>query len=213
MGNKRRYGCLLLLALPLLLAGLVLAPALPKLDYSAIPTRASWQLPNEVIDALALEPGDSVADIGAGDGYFTFRLADAVGPDGRVYALDVVESIVEELRREVESRGYENIEVVLAPTDDPGLPSGEIDLAFVCNVYHHIDDRVLYFDRLRPSLTPDGRIAIIEPLARAPLRWLSPPGHTTPIEKLEEEMRSVQYDVSASFDFLPVQNFVIFASR
>lgn len=213
MSSKLRWGCLLVSAIPMLLVLLVLAPALPKLDYSAIPTRASWQLPDRVIDALELEQGDVVADIGAGEGYFTFRLADAVGPKGKVYAVDVTEAIVEELRREVESRGYENIEVVLAPTDDAALSESSIDLALVCNVYHHIDDQVTYFDGLRRYLAPGGRVAILEIPDRAPIRWLSPAGHATPIERLKEEMRTAHYDVTTSFDFLPVQNFVVFEPR
>jgi len=197
------------------LVGLVaLAPALAKLDYGRLPTRASWHLPDRVVDALDLETGAQVADLGAGDGYFTFTLADAVGAGGRVYAVDVEADIVDGLRASVTSRGYDNVEAVLGDYDDPGLPDGEIDVVFLCNVYHHIDDRVSYFSDLRRNLAPGARVAIIDIGigGAAPLRWLSPPGHSTDVDTLVDEMAAAGYDVAASFDFLPLQNFVVFGA-
>lgn len=186
------------------------APALAKLDYSRFPTRASWQLPDRVIEALDLAPGAQVADLGAGDGYFTFTLADAVGASGRVYAVDVEADIVDGLRARVTSRGYDNVEAVLGDYDDPGLPNGEIDLVFLCNVYHHIDNRATYFSDLRRDLAPGARVAIIDIGAEPPLRWLSPPDHSTDLETLVDEMAAAGYVVAGSFDFLPLQNFVVF---
>ena len=186
------------------------APALGKLDYGRLPTRASWQLPDRVVDALDLETGAQVADLGAGDGYFTFTLADAVGERGRVYAVDVDADVVDGLQASVTSRGYDNVEAVLGEYDDPGLPDGEIDLVFLCNVYHHIDDRATYFSDLRRDLAPGARVAIIDIGGAAPMRWLSPPGHSTDLDTLVDEMASAGYDVATSFDFLPLQNFVVF---
>lgn len=212
MTKKTRYGIAILVLL--LLSGiLLLAPVLRKLDYAEIPTRASWQLPERVLDALAIEAGDRVADIGAGNGYFTFRLADAVGPNGRVYATDVDETVVRELGGEVRSRSYQNIEVVLATGGDSGLPSGEIDLVFLCNVYHHIEDRIEYFDAIRQKLRPGGRVAIVEVSNRVPFRWLAPPGHSTARAELLREMDSAGYRPVETFDLLPLQEFVIFAPR
>lgn len=186
------------------------APTLAKLDYSQFPTRASWQLPDRVIEALDLETGAQVADLGAGDGYFTFTLADAVGAGGRVYAVDVEADIVDGLRASVTSRDYDNVEAVLGGYDDSGLPDGEIDLVFLCNVYHHIDDRATYFSDLRRDLAPGARVAIIDIGGKPPLRWLSPPGHSTDLDTLVEEMAAAGYAVAASFDFLPLQSFVVF---
>lgn len=212
MKEKRRLRYPILVVLVAVVGlGAAFAPVFSKLDYAQFPRRATWQLPERVLSVLELQRGDQVADIGAGDGYFTFRLADAVGPRGRVYAVEVDEEAVRELREEVDSGGYGNVEVVLAEPHDPGLPDGEIDLAFVCNVYHHIDDRVSYFDRLRQDLRPAGRVVLLEPRAVVPLRWLSPPGHATPVEALHQDMQSAHYRPIASFEFLPVQNFVIFS--
>jgi len=104
-----------------------------------------WQLPDEVIDSLNIKPGDHVSDIGAGGGYFTFILADAVGPNGKVYAVDVDEEITVELEDTVSESGHENIVVVLGEFEGPLLPDGTIDLVFLCNTYHHIEDRADYF--------------------------------------------------------------------
>ena len=192
------------------IAVLAFAPTLGKLDYKKLPTRASWQLPDRVVGALDLKPGAQVADLGAGNGYFTFTLADAVGGGGRVYAVDVEADIVDGLRASVTSRGYDNVEAVLGGFDDPGLPDGEIDLVFLCNVYHHIDDRATYFSDLRRDLASGARVAIIDIGGKPPLRWLSPPGHSTDLDMLVDEMTAAGYDVAATFDFLPLQNFVVF---
>jgi protein-L-isoaspartate O-methyltransferase len=85
---------------------------LNNITFSQLFTPAGWRKPDLVIHALALEPGAHVADVGAGDGYFTFRLADAVGADGHVYAVEVTDALVEDLRQEVERRGYKNVTVV-----------------------------------------------------------------------------------------------------
>ena len=205
---KRRVLVVTLLAGAALLA--LFAPALLKLDVGELPDRAAWSHPGRVVRSLDLAPSARVADIGAGGGYFTFHLADAL-PSGSVYATDVAPKIVEDLRDEVRRRGYDNIEVLLSETSDAGLPESSIDLALICDVYHHIDDRVPYFDRLRTSLTPRGRVAIIEVSDRVPVRWLSPPGHSTPAEVLEREMGEAGYRVVERFDFLPFHDFVVFA--
>ncbi len=197
-------------ALLLLPAAVGFGPVLLKLDYGQLFSRASWRLPDRVVANLRLEPGARVADIGAGDGYFTFFLADAVGPDGKVFAIDVDRNTIAKLEKAVENRGYRNIEVVLAETGDPSLPDGSIDLAFVCNVYHHIDDQVTYFDRLRTDLRAGGRLAIVEMGEALAFRLLTPPGHWTARTTLREELRRAHYLPAHSFDFLPVQNFEIF---
>ncbi len=177
--------------------------------------RASWQHPDRVITSLGLKQGDHVADIGAGDGYFTFLLADAVGPEGKVYAVEVTDARVRKLARRVEKRDYENVEVIFGQLDDPLLPDKAINLAFVCNTYHHIDNRPTYFSRLRADLRQNGRVAIIEPrddLTGIPRLFVCP-DHWTPKNQLYEEMDDAGYERMSSFDFLPAQNFEVFAPR
>jgi arsenite methyltransferase len=179
-----------------------------RLDYTNLFSRGGWQLTDQVVDTLTIQPGDVVADLGAGDGYFSFYLADAVGPEGRVYAVDVDEEKIEALRREVQERGYPNIEVVLGTSDDPRLPDGSVDLIFFCNAYHHFDDRVRYLENLRRDLSPGARIAIVD--GKPEGRLFIPKGHILPDGQLVAELEQARYRHVASHDFLPIQSFDVF---
>ncbi len=203
-------------ALALLAAVLIAATSwaeLAKLDLAGIPRRAAWQQPDRVVAALAVEPGDHVADVGAGDGYFVFPLAAAAGTSGKVYAVEVEEEKVETLGKEVASRGASNVEVVLGEYGDPLLPDQEIDLVFLCNTFHHIDDRRAYFSRLKTDLSPGGRVAIVEMKEELTgfFGLLNHPGHAMTRENLLAEMAAAGYRHLEGFDFLPVQHLEIFA--
>ncbi len=186
---------------------------LSRLDVTEIPTRASWQLPAKVVATLGLAEGDRVADIGAGDGYFTFPLAGAVGASGRVYAVEVEDHLVAELERQTQLRDAANVDAVLGELDDPRLPDGGVDLVFLCNTYHHIENRTAYFSRLRADLRPGGRLAIID--MRADLGGIaglfSHSGHSTRRTDLYGEMELAGFRHVERHDFLPVQIFEIFA--
>lgn len=201
-------------SLPVTLAALALCgcQSLSRVDYLHLFSREGWQRPADVIEALGLKAGDRVADIGAGDGYFTFRFAEAVGPSGRVYAVEVDPERIASLRESARERGHANVVVVAAELDDPLLPDGEIDLGFVCNAYHHIDGQVAYFDRLRRDLATGGRLAILEVGDRALVKLVVPSGHFTPRERLLGEMAEARYRRVASHDFLPLQSFEVFAA-
>jgi ubiquinone/menaquinone biosynthesis C-methylase UbiE len=190
-----------------------LGPDLTKTDWTAIGSRAWWQLPERVITSLKVEPGDTVADIGAGDGYFTFRLAEAVGPDGRVFAVEVNDELVDTLRRKAREENHSSVQAVKGEFDDPLLPDGELDLIFLCNSYHHIKNRAEYFARLRNDLRPGGRVAIIDMKVSALVRLTVPAGHWTTVETMHGEMQEAGYRPIAGFDFLPAQNFVLFSPR
>ena len=172
--------------------------------------RDAWQEPERVIAALALTPGQAAADLGAGTGYFTERLARAVGEDGRVYAIDVDADVLEGLRERVDEAGVTNVETVVAPYDDAGIPDASVDLVLTVNTYHHFQDRTTYFRNLKRVLRPGGRIAIIEFDGRKGLfvRWF---GHYSERETLLDEMREAGYRVDADHDFLERQSFLVFA--
>jgi arsenite methyltransferase len=187
--------------------------AVTKIDYWHLFSRSGWQHPDRVVAELGLQPGDQVADIGAGSGYFTFRLADAVGPTGRVYAVDVDEEIVRDLEEAARKKGYSNVTVVLGEFADPLLPDGEIDLVFLCNTYHHLDEQVAYFDRLRVDLKPGGRLAIVEPRGIFLVKRLLPSHHWSDVDELRQQMATAHYRSAAGFDFLPLQSFEIFTSE
>lgn len=186
---------------------------LSKLDYWNLHQRAGWQLPDQVVEALNIKSGAHVADIGAGGGYFTFILSDAVGPSGRVYAVDVEEEITIELGDKVSESDYSNVEVILGQFNDPLLPDGTIDLVFLSNTYHHIENRVEYFSSLKADLKPEGRVALIDMKDNLTgiFRLFATTDHWTPRQLLISEMEAAGYRHEGGFDFLPVQNFEMFS--
>jgi len=173
------------------------------------PWRARWQQPEAVVRALTIPPGSHVADLGAGGGYFTFRLADAVGPLGKVYAVDVNKGNLDYIARRAKEQGYTNVEVILAEYDDPSLPEGEVDLIFTCNTYHHLENHAAYFASAARYLRPGGRVAILD---LAGMNWLFRLlGHWTPKETIRNEMETGGYQLVNDFGFLSRQNFQVFA--
>ena len=136
----------------------------PKIRSEALqnPRRDQLLQPDRVVAAIRLEPGQTVADIGAGPGYFAFRFARVVGPTGRVYGVDIEPHFIAELERLSRISGLDNVVPVLTSPDSPGLQPASVDVAFFCSVYRHIEDRPGYLRRLRDCLKPNGRIAILE---------------------------------------------------
>jgi len=206
----------------LLALTLVLSLALPtacstasKIDLGRVVTsgRDGWQYPDRVIAALQLQPGDRVAEIGAGAGYWLPFLAAAVGPDGRVYAVEVDDELVDSLRERVAAEGLANVVVVRGQFSDPELPDHQIDVAMTSNTYHHIQDRPAYFRRLTVDLAPQGRVAHLDDRddVPAPFRWLQSSGHWTRPESMDAEMSEAGYERVERFDFLPIQSFQVYA--
>jgi ubiquinone/menaquinone biosynthesis C-methylase UbiE len=182
---------------------------LRRFAYAGFGGRDGWQHPDRVVESLEIQPGDQVADLGSGGGYFTFRLADAVSGTGRVYAVDVDPEMNEHLRGEVDEKGYQNVDVILAEYDDPLLPESRVDLIFTANTYHHLQDRSEYFANARKYLQPGGRVAIID---FSPGGWLNRIfGHATEADVIRSEMGAAGYRLERELDFLPRQHFMIFA--
>jgi SAM-dependent methyltransferase len=170
------------------------------------PARDTWQLPARVIDALGVKAGMSVADIGAGTGYFSVRLAKST-PAATVYAADIEPAMVEHLRTRAKAEHLPNVVPVLAGADGPNLPK-PVDLVLIVDTYHHLPNRVAYFRALRTSLTPGGRVAIVD------FRKDSPEGPPVEFrflpEQIEAEMTQAGFRLDARHDFLPRQHFLIF---
>ena len=143
MTDRALRGASLALAL-LFVTALPGCSAFKRFAYEGF-DRDEWQQPERVLETLAIAPGMHVADVGAGGGYFTFRLADAVGESGRVYAVDVDDDMLDYLRERAAEEGYAQVEVVRGDFGDPLLSDGSIDLVFTSNTYHHLSDPVAYF--------------------------------------------------------------------
>jgi SAM-dependent methyltransferase len=169
------------------------------------PSRDAWQKPDEVLDALHLQRTDKVADIGAGTGYFSVRIAKHV-PDGKVFAVDIEPEMVRYLGARAKREHLNVVIPVQASADSPNLPE-PVDLVLIVDTYHHMQNRVAYFSKLRQSLRPNGRIAIIDFKVDAPegpaAQFRNPP------EKVTTELEQAGYTLVASHPFLPMQYFLV----
>jgi ubiquinone/menaquinone biosynthesis C-methylase UbiE/broad specificity phosphatase PhoE len=174
------------------------------------PQRDAWQKPDQVVRTLRLREGDSVADIGAGSGYFTLRLAAAVGATGRVRAVDISPDMLRHLEQRVREAGLANVEAILAKSDDPLLPPGSIDLVFICDAWHHIDDRPRYLATLARVLKPDGQIAIVDFHERE-LPVGPPPSMKLSREQVVSDFTAAGYHLAEEHRFLEYQYFLVFA--
>ncbi|HKF52413.1 MAG TPA: class I SAM-dependent methyltransferase [Candidatus Acidoferrales bacterium] len=140
------------------------AVSLPAQDESV--QRDRWQRPDEVMDALGIKAGSAVADVGAGNGYFTFHFATRVGPTGKVYAEDVRENEMADIHSGAQKKGLNQIETIVGTPDDPKLPAGTLDAVLVCNAYHEMHDYDAMLQGMYKALKPGGIIGIIDAAAQ-----------------------------------------------
>jgi arsenite methyltransferase len=175
--------------------------------------RDTDQQPERVIEALDLQPGLSVADIGAGSGYFTRRFVQAVTEKGRVYAVDVEPDMLQYAKAGIVRMPIPStVEFILAQPDNPHLPPQSVDLIFLCNVYHHLNDRPDYFTNVRPSLKPGGRIAIIDFYHDARSGDVGfPRKHLVARDTVVEEMAKAGFQLAREHTFLARQYFLEFS--
>jgi len=167
--------------------------------------------PDRVLEVLKLQFGHRIADIGAGGGYFSLRLARAVGEEGHVYAVDTNPEFLKFIKEQARENGCANVETILVGQGELELPAGDLDLVFMRNVCHHLRDRAKYLANLKGLLKTSGRVAIIEyhPAARPTLHRAF--GHSVRWELVEEEMRKSGYRLREFHNFLPEQWFAIYS--
>lgn len=173
-------------------------PAEEWIELLSRPGRVKRLQIEEVVARLRLQPGDVLADIGAGSGVFSLPFARAVAPLGKVYAVEVDQGLVKHIAEKARAEEAANVEAVLGEFSDPKLPTREIDLAFFHDVLHHVQDRAGYLKTLSRYLQPDGRVAIIER------------GHRRPDER---EMHMTQEQVTgwmADLGFQPSEEHFLF---
>ena len=174
------------------------------------PERAEWQKPDEVIRALGLYPGQVACDIGAGPGYFSLRLARAVGDSGQVYAVDVEPRILSALRDRLQKAGTRNVTPVLSLQDDALLPAGRCDLILIVDTYHHFPDGPAYLRRLARALKPGGRIANVD-FHKRELPVGPPVEHKIAREAFLADAKTAGLKLVQEHTFLPYQYFVVLA--
>lgn len=172
------------------------------------PERDAWQMPERVIETLALTPSAEVADLGAGTGYFSMRLARAV-PEGHVHAIDVEPSMVRHLANRAAEEGLTNVLAIEGTATETGL-SRAVDVVLVVDTFHHIATRSRYFSAVRAQLNPGGRVVIID--FRVDSEMGPPAEFKIAPEQVEAEMREAGFRLSASHAFLPEQYFLEFVA-
>jgi SAM-dependent methyltransferase len=173
------------------------------------PARDAWQKPDEILDALHLAPTARIADLGAGTGYFSVRIAKRI-PEGKLFAVDIEPDMLRYLRERAHRDHLSVLVPILASAESPNLPEA-VDLVLLVDTYHHIDDRITYFAKLRDALRPNGRLAIVDFKADAPNG--PPPEHRISPEKVTAELAAAGYLPVASHQFLPRQYFLVFQGK
>lgn len=173
------------------------------------PARDEWQRPDEIVRFLELPEGAVVADLGAGTGYFSVRLARAIGPSGRVLAVDIEPGLIEHIRERAAREGLPGIEPVLAAADDPRLPEAGVDRILIVDTWHHIDDRVAYLAKLARALRPGGTVVVVD-FREGELPVGPPPGHKLSEAAVRAEFAEAGWTPVGSTDALPYQYVLAF---
>ena len=176
------------------------------------PTRDAYQKPHEVLAALNLKPGEVVADIGAGSGYFTFRIARHVGAKGKVLAVDVNPDMIRHVNRRVRDLKITNVVSVLADPDDPLLPEQSVNRFFICDVWHHVDNPTKYLSLMKKILKTAGEIVMID-FHKKELPVGPPLQMKIAREDLIKQMESNGFRLAKEHTFLPYQYFLVFAPK
>jgi ubiquinone/menaquinone biosynthesis C-methylase UbiE len=173
------------------------------------PEREFEEQPSKAIKALGIRPGQVVADVGAGSGYYTVRLAKQVGPNGRVYAADIQPEMIVHLQRRLERERIENVELVQATETNPRLPDGRFDLILMVDVYHELSRPQEVLRSLRSSLKPDGRLVLIE--FRKESDWVPiREEHKMSVKEARMELEAEGYRFDRVIDVLPWQHILVF---
>lgn len=174
--------------------------------------REQEEQPGRAIALLNIAPGMVVADIGAGSGYFTERVAKIVGPSGRVYATDIQRGMLDLIEQRIRRQGLQNVTVVLSEPSNPRLPENSIDLAFMVDVYHELSEPQTVLRHIRSALTPDGRLVLIEYKGEDPNVPILPL-HKMTVAQARLEVESEGFVLANTDSSLPRQHVLTFTRR
>jgi arsenite methyltransferase len=169
------------------------------------PSRDQWQKPHDVLIALNLKPAETIADIGAGTGYFARRFAQHAG---KVYAVDIDAKLLEIARKNAPA----NIESILSVADNPRLPERSVDTIFICDVLHHIENRSAYYSKLAKALKPSGRIVVID-FYKKDLPIGPPTSMKLSDTEVVAELQRAGFKLARRLDILPYQYFLFFEAN
>ncbi len=189
-----------------------IAPATENAPFFNRPQRDQEEKPDLLMSALQIRLGATVADVGSGTGYFTWRLAQQVGLKGKVYAVDIQQPMLDLTRKAVAEHKLANVEYVLATDSGPRLPERSVDLVFVAYAYHEFGDPDAMMAGIRRALKPGGRVVILEYAKESNIAPASPL-HKMSFEEIRREIEPMGFVVDQLFDFLPVQHGVVFTIK
>jgi arsenite methyltransferase len=176
------------------------------------PQRDGVQKPDEVMKALGLKNGETIADIGAGSGYFTFRFARAVGNSGRVFAVDISPDMILYMNRRIRDLKLNNVVTVLSTPDDPLLQDASVNRIFICDTWHHIGDKAKYLGVMKRILKPGGQVIIVDYKKGQPSSG-PPPEMRLAKRDVIKQFESGGFKLAGEHNFLPNQYFLVFSSR
>jgi ubiquinone/menaquinone biosynthesis C-methylase UbiE len=165
--------------------------------------------PDRAIDVLKIEKGSTVADIGAGSGYMTVKLAKKVGPQGSVYATDIQQGMLDLLNKRLAKGKITNVSVVLGAQDDPRLPIDTLDLVLMVDVYHELSQPQLMLRHIRASLKPGGRLVLLEYRKEDPSIPIRPE-HKMSAAEAKLEVEAEGFKLTRTNEDLPRQHILIF---
>ena len=188
-----------------------IAPAMSWVyaDWLTRPEREREEQPDRLVNALDIRPGATVVDLGAGVGYFTWRLARKVGRAGKVIAVDIQQEMLDMLAANLRERGIENVEMVLATPREPRLPESATDLVLLVDVYHELAHPALTLAHIRRSLKPAGRLVVVEYRKEQPGVPIHPL-HKMSVAEVRSEIEPAGFDLVEVLEFLPSQHVIIF---
>ncbi len=181
-------------------------------DWLVRDTREAEEQPEQMLDSLKLKPGDVVADVGAGVGYTSIKIARRVGAKGLVYATDVQPQMLRMLAANAKDAGFKNIKGVLCTPTDQKLPEGSVDLAIMVDVYHECSDPEATLHSIRKGLKPKGRLVLIEFRGEDPEVPIKPE-HKMTFEQVKKEIEPQGFAFKEKLDFLPWQHIIIFEKK
>lgn len=173
------------------------------------PDRDAQERSGELIEALAIPAGSALADVGSGTGYFTWRLARAVGPTGSVTAVDIQKRMLELTAEEVNRHNLSNVQYTLSSAREPGLPANSLDMVFVGYAYHEFTDPETMLAALHRALKPNGRLVILEYAKESPIAPASLL-HKMSLSEIRGEIEPTGFALTQLLDFLPMQHCAIF---
>jgi len=180
-------------------------------DWLTRPERIQEEDPDRMLAALDIKKGSVVADVGAGVGYHVWRLAEIVGPTGKVIGEDIQDGMIQLLKKNIEDRKLRNVEVILGTPNDPRLPAKSLDLVLMVDVYHEFSEPVTMMKHIQSALKPDGRVVLVEFRKEDPNVPIQPL-HKMSVQDVRSELEPLGFKFQRSIEFLPWQHIIIFSA-